>query len=205
MIPTQIYLDLDDVCNAFTLHALRAVGCPVNASDFHKFDPAWGFDIIKAANALHPGPAPHKYSPDVFTLFSFWGKIGRDVWRDAPESTEFKWLLQKCEDLVGRENVCILTAPIEDPECLAGKLEWILAHCPKWLHRQYLMGPQKYLLAQPGALLIDDSDKNVDEFEACGGEVLLVPRPWNSLHRVDTRRHLSDAFHFLFEEKSCMK
>ena len=188
MIPTKIYLDLDDVLNAFTLHALNNVGCPVEAFDFHKYKPEWGFDIIKAANALYH---PHFLE---LTRESFWSMIGRDVWRDAPESTEFKWLLEQCEELVGRENICILTTPINDPECLAGKLEWIHAHCPKWLHRQYLMGPQKYLLAQPDALLIDDSDKNANEFANHGGQTILVPRPWNPLHRANTRQELASIF-----------
>ena len=45
---------------------------------------------------------------------------------------------------------------------------------------------------------IDDSDKNVDEFEAHGGQVLLVPRPWNSLQGVDTKEELADAFDISF-------
>ena len=198
MIPTRIYLDLDDVCNAFTLHALSSVGCLVDTFDFDHYNPVWGFDIIKAANAL-------LFPTKLLTRESFWAMIDRNVWRDAPESTEFKWLLKQCEALVGRENICILTTPIDDPECLAGKLEWIHAHCPKWLHRQYLMGPQKYLLARPDALLIDDSDKNIDEFEAHGGQILLVPRPWNLLHSIDTKRWLNASFKVMFMEKSCMK
>ena len=198
MIPTQIYLDLDDVCNAFTMHALNYVGCYCDAFDFNKYNPGWGFDIVKAANGLHPSPA-------IFSREYFWSRIDRNVWANAPESTEFKWLLEQCEALVGRENICILTTPIEDPECLAGKLEWIHRYCPKWLHRQYLMGPQKYLLARPDALLIDDSDKNIDEFESCGGQVLLVPRPWNSLHGVDTEKELTETFEAMFTEKEWFK
>lgn len=182
MIPTKIFLDLDDVCNFFTMHALAAVGCPVEARELDAFDPKWGFDIIEAANRLH--------EVHDFTMKSFWDAIDREVWISAPESDEFGSLLSACADLVGRKNVCILTTPTRDPECLAGKLEWIHDHFPPWMHRQYLMGPAKHLLAQPGALLIDDSDLNVKQFRIHGGSAILVPRPWNPLHKVDTKLHL---------------
>ncbi len=192
MIPTKVFLDLDDVCNKFTMHALKAVGCPVEAGDLDKFNPEWGFDIIEAANCLH--------QTRLFTLESFWRQIDREVWETAPESDEFKELLERCESLVGRENVCILTTPVKDPESLAGKLEWIHYHFPAWMHRQYLMGPQKYLLADRHSLLIDDSEKNVLEFRRHGGQAILVPRPWNSLHNVNTKAHISGNLDIIFHE-----
>ncbi len=193
MIPTKIFLDLDDVCNKFTMHALKAVGCPVEAGDLHLYKPKWNFDIVGAANVLH--------GTHLFMREEFWEQIGREVWVTAPESDEFKSLLERCESLVGRENVCILTTPILDPECLAGKLEWIHYHFPKWMHRQYLMGPQKYLLAGPDALLIDDSDRNVDAFRAAGGQAILVPRPWNILHGVNTEAHIHGNLDIIFHKE----
>lgn len=190
MIPTRIFLDLDDVCNKFTMHALKAAGCLVEAHELDKFRPEWGFNIIAAANALHPYWT--------FSLKSFWAAIGQEVWATAPESDEFKKLLSSCATLVGRENVCILTTPVKDPASLAGKLEWIHAHCPAWMHRQYLMGPQKHLLATSDSLLIDDSDANVDAFRAHGGQALLVPRPWNSRHKADAEQVLHETFLGLF-------
>lgn len=184
MILTRIFLDLDDVLNQFTMQALAHVGCCVNAESFDDFKPEWGFDIIKAANELHPC----KESP--YTPASFWSMFSRDDWRNLPESAEFEFLLRQSEALVGRENVCILTTPILDPDCAAGKIEWIYNHCPKWLHRQYLIGPMKHMCARPDALLIDDSDKNVEAFRAHGGQAILVPRPWNSYHGWDTMEYL---------------
>jgi hypothetical protein len=43
-------------------------------------------------------------------------------------------------------------------------------------------------------LLIDDSLANAEAFQAHGGQALLVPRPWNPLHRVDTRSYLEGFF-----------
>ena len=83
-----------------------------------------------------------------------------------------------------------MTTPVEDPESLAGKLEWIHKYFPEWMHRQYLMGPQKHLLAGPGSLLIDDSEENVEKFRQHDGQAILVPRPWNSLNRANTMKHI---------------
>ena len=191
MIPTRILLDLDDVCNRFTMYALKHVGCPVDELAYCDFNPAWGWDIVRAANALHPN---HQFTPD-----EFWNSLDRDVWASVPESAEFKALLCRCEELVGSENVCILSSPTHDPDCLAGKLEWIHDHFPKRMHRQFLIGPRKHFCARPDALLIDDSDRNVEAFRAHGGQALLVPRPWNSLHYMPTLTFLDDAFKIFFD------
>ena len=82
MLPTRILLDLDDVCNRFTMYALKQVGCPVDELAYRDFNPAWGWDIVAAANALHPARQ--------FTAAEFWESLDRDVWASVPESAEFK-------------------------------------------------------------------------------------------------------------------
>lgn len=196
MIPIKIFLDLDDVLNEFTMHALAHVDCAIDPWDFSACDPALGYDIIKRTNAL----LPHREPP--FTLTSFWSMFNRNDWANFPVSNEFEFLLQQSEALVGRENICILTTPILDPDCAAGKVEWIYNHCPKWLHRQYLIGPPKHFCARPDALLIDDSDANVEAFQEHGGQAILVPRPWNSCNGFDTMERLKRAFACLHFRKS---
>jgi hypothetical protein len=183
--PTRILLDLDDVCNCFTLYALRHVGCPVGNHDYHLYDHHWGWDIVKAANHLHPDPGRH------FTQQSFWESIKREHWSRVPGSPEFFPLLSRCISLVGRENVCILSCPTLDPDCLAGKLEWIQEFMPKDMQRQFLIGPRKHFCARPDALLIDDSDANVTAFREHGGQAILMPRPWNSLWGEPTELYVN--------------
>jgi len=195
MLLTKIFLDLDDTLNQFTMQALAHVGCHVNAESLGDFNPKWGLDIIKAANALHPC----KESPYTFT--SFWNMFSRNNWANFPKSAEFEFLLDRCVELVGKSNICILTTPVLDPGCAAGKIDWIYDQCPEWLHRQYLIGPMKHMCAQSDALLIDDGDHNVDAFREHGGQAILVPRPWNSLHKFNTRKYLEEAFHVLTREK----
>jgi 5'(3')-deoxyribonucleotidase len=199
MIPTRIFLDLDDTCNLFTLHALQHVGCGVDpAEGYGQYGAKFGWDIVKAANELHPD---HYYQEQDFTVQEFWNCFDRETWRNVPPSDELPMLLRNCVALVGRKNICILSAPVDSPGCLEGKLDWIHKYLPKWLHQQFFIGSQKYLLARPGALLIDDAEHNIKAFKEHGGQTLLVPRPWNSLHDVNTIEHLTEAFRKLLERK----
>lgn len=175
----RIFIDLDDVCNDFTLHALRAVGCPVRATDYHVYDPEWGWDIVKAANELHPNA--HRKP---FTNESFWEEIVTSVWTTAPRSDLFLPLISMCMEFTDKSNICLLTSPTADPFCLVGKEFWIRKNCPKWLHRQFLIGTPKHLCAHREAVLIDDRDENVKMFRKYGGNAILVPRPWNTLHAI---------------------
>jgi hypothetical protein len=179
--PTRIFLDLDDVLNQFTLYALQSVGCPVGPYEYNKFKPKWGRDIVAAANALH--------ETKNFTVDSFWGAIDRDVWATTPRSQEANSLLHLCVELAGKENVFILSTPTLDPDCLAGKLEWIHAEMPKWIHRQYSISPRKWVCASPEAVLIDDSDENIDQWRGACGVGIVMPRPWNKLHEYTSHAY----------------
>lgn len=174
---SRILLDIDDVCNKMTIPMLQFMGCDING--YSQFPSHVGYDIVGAAN--------HLVGEERWTPRTFWESIPRHIWSDAPLSDEFPQLIEHCERLVGRENICLLTSPTLDPECLAGKLEWIHKHMPPWLHRQFLVGPVKHFCARPDALLVDDADKNVRKFKEHGGQAFLVPRPWNSAWKNLTR------------------
>lgn len=77
-------------------------------------------------------------------------------------------------------RVTVCTVPTRNPECMAAKFEV--------LRREFdydvrlITCPDKYLMARSTTLLVDDRDKNVDEFRAAGGHAFLFPRPWNRDH-----------------------
>jgi hypothetical protein len=188
----QIALDLDGVCNRFPPYTLNFLGCPIDPFDDSKYPIEAGWDIVKAANIL--------LGREEFSTSKFWKSIPRHIWAQCPVSEELSWLLGHCEALVGKENICLLTATTLDPECPAGKLEWIHKFMPKWMHRQYLLGPFKTFTASSDTLLIDDADKNIDAFRKAGGRTLIVPRPWNSFHATPTLQYLTERFAALFSE-----
>lgn len=180
---TKIFLDLDDVLNRFTIPVLTHLGCPIVGDD--EYDPDWGFDIVLAANTLLPERFP--------TSNTLWDAIDWNIWKTIPESIEMGFLLRTCRDSVGYLNTCILSSVIRDPLYLVGKLNWMRNHLPKELQRNFLLGSEKSFCACPGALLIDDNDANVQEFRDEGGQAILVPRPWNSLHNVEPVEHLFNS------------
>jgi hypothetical protein len=62
------------------------------------------------------------------------------------------------------------------------------------MHRQYTITPRKYIAADGETLLIDDNFDNITAFRAHGGQGLLVPKPWNPLHRCCTESVLRTFF-----------
>ena len=154
----RIFLDLDDVCNTLAPFLLHSVGCDIRPSDYVRYPHEHGFNIPDAANAMLGEP---RYTPA-----TLWASIPRFVWVRVPESRLLPLAVGRLRSwAVGRENVCIATSPTKDPDCLAGKLEWIHDHFPQWMHRQYAITPRKHLFARPDSLLIDDYSENVDRFE----------------------------------------
>lgn len=115
-----------------------------------------------------------------------------DFWKRIETRPSF-WLYLRCypwarnlieavESAGYRPIIC--TAPTHDPACAAQKTQWLQAHFGRG-RLDYFLGSQKHLLAQPGRILIDDSDKNCEAFAAAGGHSILFPQRWNSLHQIE--------------------
>lgn len=120
------------------------------------------------------------------TQEEFWSPIdaaGEDFWAELP-------LLPHAHDLVdglsrlGR--VVLLTSPSKHPGSHSGKCMWIQKHFGRE-HREYLIGPAKSSCAHRDAVLVDDYDRNVDDFVKHGGWGILFPRIWNRRHAIHDR------------------
>jgi hypothetical protein len=163
----HIYLDIDGVLNKMPEAALNKI-FETNSITY----PNTGdYDIVRVCNKLLPTP---------ITSEEFWANLDRAFWANIPQTAECSWLPELCSQMVGRKHVFLLSAPVDSPDCLAGKLEWVHKNLPPWLHRQFIFTSHKWVCASPSALLIDDYDKNIQMFKAYGGQTILVPRPWNS-------------------------
>ena len=182
-----IFLDLDDVCNKYTMHVLRCVvGNHVRLTT-PAFPPSaattsWRLPISWAARTTTPtcsGPRSQ-------------GRSGR---RCRAQTSSTGWCRRLCS-VSGTSTFFIASSSVIDPDALAGKLEWIHRNMPSWIWRRYVFTEHKYLLAAPDALLIDDHQGNCEEFEAAGGQSILVPRPWNRLAEKDAREHVFNRMSF---------
>jgi len=78
-------------------------------------------------------------------------------------------------------TLCICThAASKTYQEYGGKKLWQHNH---QLHQyELIVIDNKWRLAKPRTLLIDDYTKNLEPFAAKGGDTLLFPQPWNAAH-----------------------
>lgn len=105
----------------------------------------------------------------------FWKPLSREFYANLPWTEDGPEILKIIVDTVGWDNITILTSPILQGGCAAGKIDWLQREIPE-LDRQFLIGPQKHLLASPNNVLIDDAQHNIAKWN---GPRILVPRIWN--------------------------
>jgi len=93
--------------------------------------------------------------------------------------------------------IYVCTAPMLRPGAWSGKAKWVSENLGNKVNGLCVTTMPKRLLAQPGHVLIDDCDRNVDEFVQHGGSAFLVPRPWNSKYRECETNWLPELEKFL--------
>jgi len=152
----MIFLDLDGCCCDFVGAACREHGRNTDDVDCWNFFEKWGIDEDQ-----------------------FWEPInaaGREFWANLEP---FEWF-DELHSVVRKydKDFFVLTKPSRQASCLAGKLDWIHRHFGNGF-RNYIFSPNKTPLAQPGRVLIDDSDENCEGFVQAGGHAILFPQPWN--------------------------
>lgn len=179
----QVILDLDDVLNTFCMSALHYHGVANTNYDYSEYPPHCGWDIVQACNWLRRKRSWPSEEQDgrcaCVDAATFWEALTQEFWAATPPVPYLDTLITYLADRVGKDNVIVATSPTKSPTCVAGKLEWIHRHLPTWLHRNYMIGPRKDLLADPYSLLIDDRRGNCEKFEGRGGHALMVHKPWN--------------------------
>ena len=147
-------------------------------------------DFVGGVCAAHGKESPYGDSSSygVFDMEKLWGMTvkefwtptrGMRFWASLEKTHEADWLVDYCAKWVGVSNIAILTDPSNDPGCILGKKAWIKKYYPQ-LVSNMIFTSAKDFLAAPNHLLIDDRDRNIEEFRAAGGMTIRVPRFWNS-------------------------
>lgn len=133
----------------------------------------------------------HGWDPEEVLEWNFFEKYGLnedEFWEPINNMREHFWLaLEKypwTDEILSAvrkadKKFSICTKPSDNPYCLLGKRLWIDHHLGPKFNRVIYM-KDKEALAQPGRLLIDDSDANVSKFQSEGGDTCLFPQNWNS-------------------------
>ena len=158
----NVYLDMDGVIVDFGGGCLKAHGKEdLSNSDIKEFYfyKDWGM-------------SDEEFWEPIQTK-EFWESLEWTPWgRDFFESLS---MLEECGDI---DRLEIVTRPaFQYPGTVEGKLAWI----NKNIHgfERVTFTRDKHLMAKTG-VLIDDSQKNYDEFVQAGGAAILFPQPWNS-------------------------
>ncbi len=123
----------------------------------------------------------------------FWRLIddgGSTFWSEMAEYPWFWDLYCRCCECAA--NVVFCTTPSLDPRSLQGKLEWLQTRLGATFDR-YVFTKYKHLLAQPGVVLIDDNEGNVETFRKAGGGAILFPQPWNVGRVVPPKQRLREV------------
>lgn len=167
----MIFLDMDGVLCDFVSAAYAAHG--------RVFDPD-----------AHPRGVWHLEKVLDCTTKQFWQKIdfaGESFWENLEP---YPWCHRLVKELQHFGDLVIATSPANHPGSYSGKRRWLqkmgLANIPS------MFGSKKYLMAQEGRILVDDSNDNCARWDAAGGTSILVPQPWNdgTLKRDDVVEHV---------------
>jgi len=155
-----IFLDMDGVVS----DAHRAFCHSIGRDDLLDNWPAGEFQVYKAAGI------PEK---------TMWGMVkvdGIGLWADM---RPLPWAAELYTGLRKFGRVVFLTAPSLDPQCLAGKLQWLKRFTGMECFDEYIITPKKSLLAGPGRLIIDDLPENCEQFIEAGGKAIQFPAMWS--------------------------
>lgn len=101
-----------------------------------------------------------------------WNELDYNWWVTMPA---FEGMKEFYAALKKTAATRILTAPSVSDECFRAKAEWVKNHWDQWMLKSLIIcsASDKQFLARPNHILIDDRQKNVDEWREAGGIAIL--------------------------------
>ena len=175
----HICLDMDGVLSDFQTSALGAFGWTASGETR---------DGIRLTHEVH-GERVYPWSE--WGIASVIGVTDREFWERLHASDNFFSTLRETAearsliDFIKSTGIpfTVCTSPSDDPRDAASKTLWMRKFLGVERFRDMMVGPQKYLMAHPQHLLIDDSPTNVLKFSDYGGNAFLWPQYWNPSYR----------------------
>ena len=110
-----------------------------------------------------------------------------DFWQNLAWLSNGKEILSAVLDKFSQPNIFLLTTPMPNSGSWTGKFKWVQKHLPLFTKQLIITMAPKALFAGSDILLIDDYDKNIEEFITAGGKGCLVPRSSNKFHFCTNR------------------
>lgn len=152
-----ILLDIDGVLGDWVTSIINSLKLPITHDDVDLWDIHRKFGI----------------SDD-----DMWAVTEQPGWWEEIEP--YSWANELIDYCKSRGDVLYCTSPGAHSNGASEKINWLRKH--KFMgarKNDYVITKHKYLLANSGALLIDDSPKNYHKYQENGGKAVLFPQPWN--------------------------
>ena len=144
----RVFLDLDGVIAAWAKSACGQLGVDY-PTNFQFPDQGW-LKSITGAKKIY----------DITDNVDFWTELERYPWSNT------------LVDLISNsgKEFRFLTKPMKSPECYYGKSKWIFKNYPKHWNKMWIVtGTKSAICRDSGDLLIDDYEKNIEEWKSAGG------------------------------------
>lgn len=164
-----ILLDMDGVCTNF----VKGI-CLTVKKDYQQAIDSWPKGEYDLTRVLDIDPQ------------MLWASIdaqGMAFWRNLESYPWFEQLYDSLVLLVD-SRVIFTTVPSWSASSFAGKILWLQRRFGQQF-RNYIFTPHKALFAHPNAILIDDSDRNIDVFNRVNQSGIIFPQPWNKGIRTE--------------------
>jgi 5'(3')-deoxyribonucleotidase len=156
----QIYLDMDGV--VVDLHTAFLAN-----HGFVLTEENWPVGYKKGSQVM--GMSQEEFDAPIM-------KAGATFWQGLKP---YGWFEEFWQELNAIAPVCYLSSPEYGPGCAGGKVKWMQERHGEEFG-DFVLTSRKELLAAPGCVLIDDTIRNLEKFEAAGGRGVLFERPWNT-------------------------
>lgn len=115
------------------------------------------------------------------TWETFWHDLPQEFWESIPKMDWCDDIVREFESYFG-DDVYLLTSPIPNGVCSAGKQIWVNNFMPKY-KAKLITAHKKYACVGTDGILLDDSYKNENKFNKAGkaGNFYLFPSYQNRL------------------------
>lgn len=114
----------------------------------------------------------------------FWWTLPQEFWATIPKMIWCDDIIKLAQEYFGK-NVYLLTSPIPNGACSAGKQLWVNEYLPSFMG-ELIIAHKKYAVVGDDGLLIDDSQVNQAKFKKYNKEqnFYLFPSYQNELSNI---------------------
>lgn len=160
----MIFLDMDGVLSDFCGGVGKMFG--VNKEELYT---GWLPHHENVASRL--GVESGKVWARINSNPTFWSGLEPYPWVDE--------LIEYLDKEAGQKLFICSSPGMLSEHAINGKVAWLKKYTGSRFRKNYFFTSEKWALAAPGRILVDDDTSKCKGFQACGGQVIQFPAKWN--------------------------